>query len=103
EPTVLVCDEVTSALDVSVQASIIDLLLDLQRDDGLAMIFITHNLALVQRFADRVQVMAAGSVIEEIEVRNRMIAPKDQYTNTLLAATPSVQASVARHPPRRTG
>ena len=64
EPTVLICDEVTSALDVSVQAAIVELLGSLQRDLGLSMLFITHNLPLVRSIAQRVAVLSQGSIVE---------------------------------------
>src|SRR5262249_35829000 len=64
DPTVLICDEVTSALDVSVQAAIVELLGGLQRDLGLAMLFITHNLPLVRSIAQRVAVLNQGTIVE---------------------------------------
>ena len=64
EPSLLVCDEVTSALDVSVQAAIVELLRDLRAQTGLSMLFITHNLALIRTIADRVVVMTEGEIVE---------------------------------------
>ena len=64
EPSLLVCDEITSALDVSVQAAIIDLLAELRASMGLSMLFITHNLALIRTIADRVCVMTGGRIVE---------------------------------------
>ena len=64
EPAVMVCDEITSALDVSVQAAIIDLLRELRGEMGLSLLFITHNLALIRTIADRVAVMTQGRIVE---------------------------------------
>jgi peptide/nickel transport system ATP-binding protein len=95
EPEVLLCDEVTSALDVSVQAAIVGLLAELQRVDGLAILFVTHNLALVRTIADRVMVLNAGRVVEEGPVDAVLDAPSDPYTQTLLRDTPSIGAGAA--------
>ena len=93
EPAVLVCDEVTSALDVSVQAAIVELLAELQRDLGLAMLFVTHNLPLVRSIAQRVAVMSAGPDRRAGRGRSRAaIEPSDDYTRRLLADTPSLEA-----------
>src|SRR5207244_3367692 len=75
EPDVLVCDEVTSALDVSVQAAIVDLLGALQREFGLAMLFVTHNLPLVRSIAQRVAVMSKGRIVELGNVDRVLHAP----------------------------
>ncbi|VVJ19046.1 Oligopeptide transport system permease protein OppB (TC 3.A.1.5.1) [Amycolatopsis camponoti] len=87
-PDVLVCDEVTSALDVSVQATIIELLGELRRELGMAMVFVTHNIALAGEVADRIAVLQGGSIVEEGPVRTVLSAPSHAYTRELLAATP---------------
>jgi len=90
QPEVLICDEVTSALDVSVQASIIDLLTRLQAERGLAMIFVTHNLALVRSLAQRVVVMRYGRVVEAGATDDALDRPGHPYTQQLVADTPSL-------------
>jgi peptide/nickel transport system ATP-binding protein len=92
---VLVCDEVTSALDVSVQAAIVELLAELQRELGLAMLFVTHNLPLVRSIAQRVAVMSAGRIVELGAVEHVLHAPTDDYTKALLADTPSLETAIA--------
>ena len=84
-PDVLVCDEITSALDVSVQAAIINLLKDLQQSRQLTMLFVTHNLALVRNLADRVLVLDKGKVVEIGDVRDVLDRPEHPYTRQLLA------------------
>jgi peptide/nickel transport system ATP-binding protein len=96
EPEVLLCDEVTSALDVSVQAAIVALLRDLQREEGLAILFVTHNLALVRTVADRVMVLNAGHVVEEGPVDAVLDTPAEPYTQLLLRDTPSIGARGSR-------
>ncbi|MDO5711371.1 MAG: ABC transporter ATP-binding protein [Micrococcales bacterium] len=91
EPEVLVCDEITSALDVSVQGSIVDMLSHLKRERGISMLFVTHNLALVRSIADRVQVLQAGRVVEQGFVVELMENPQQEYTRTLLANTPTLR------------
>jgi peptide/nickel transport system ATP-binding protein len=94
-PAVLVCDEVTSALDVSVQAALVELLAELQRDLGLAMLFVTHNLPLVRSIAQRVAVMSLGRIVELGTVEHVLQSPSDEYTQRLLADTPSLETAVA--------
>ena len=94
-PAVLVCDEVTSALDVSVQAAIVELLAELQRELGLAMLFVTHNLPLVRSIAQRVAVMSAGRIVELGPVERVLHSPTDDYTQRLLADTPSLETAIA--------
>ena len=90
EPELLVCDEVTSALDVSVQAIIIELLRRLQRERNLAMLFITHNLALVRSVAQTVVVLSEGSVVEQGPVEEVLDRPRNEYTIRLLEDIPKL-------------
>jgi peptide/nickel transport system ATP-binding protein len=93
EPRLLVCDEITSSLDVSIQASILELLGRLRRDMGLTILFITHHLALVRTIADRVLIVRNGSVVEEGAVDDVLDRPRDPYTLGLLANTPVLAAA----------
>jgi peptide/nickel transport system ATP-binding protein len=95
DPTVLICDEVTSALDVSVQAAIVELLGSLQRDLGLAMLFITHNLPLVRSIAQGVVVMSQGSIVEQGDTGQVLTDPREPYTRQLLADTPSLETAAS--------
>jgi peptide/nickel transport system ATP-binding protein len=95
DPTVLICDEVTSALDVSVQAAIVELLGNLQRDLGLCMLFITHNLPLVRSVAQRVAVMHNGSITELGDVGPVLASPSQDYTRQLISDTPSLETAIA--------
>jgi peptide/nickel transport system ATP-binding protein len=90
EPTMLICDEVTSWLDVSVQAAVIELLAALQRDMGLSMLFVTHNLALVRSIAQEVAVMNEGRIVEYGLVDAVLDDPQADYTKKLLSDTPTV-------------
>ena len=90
EPDVLVCDEVTSALDVSVQGSIVALLESLRVSRGISMLFVTHNLALVRSIADRIQILNGGRVVESGPVVQVMDSPQDDYTKRLLASSPAI-------------
>ena len=93
-PEVLVCDEVTSALDVLVQAAIIDLLGDLRKQLGLAMLFVTHNLPLVRSIADEVAVMSEGRIVEIGPAESVIGNPQQSYTKSLILATPSIERSM---------
>ena len=99
EPSVLICDEVTSALDVSVQAAIIELLGELRRDMGLSLLFITHDLALIRTIADRVAVMHNGRIVEQGSVNDIFTAPGADYTKQLLANTPSIEVALGHVAP----
>jgi peptide/nickel transport system ATP-binding protein len=95
EPSVLVCDEVTSALDVSVQAAIVDLIAELQREMNLGLVFVTHNLALIRTIAEVVAVMNQGQIVESGKVDDVLASPQDAYTKALLADTPSMEVALA--------
>jgi microcin C transport system ATP-binding protein len=88
EPDLLIADEPTTALDVTVQARILDLLRDLQRETGMAMLFITHDLGIVRRIAHQVMVMKRGEIVEEGRVADVFADPKHPYTRALIAAEP---------------
>jgi len=94
EPTVLVCDEVTSWLDVSVQASIIELLVRLQNEIGLCMLFVTHNLALIRSIAYDVAVMSEGRIVEYGPTDDVLADPQVEYTKKLLSDTPTIDAAL---------
>lgn len=88
EPDLLICDEPTTALDVTIQAQIIELLKDLQVERGLSILFITHDLGVIAEIADRVNVMYSGEIIEKAPVEELFANPKHPYTNGLLDAIP---------------
>ena len=90
-PRLLIADEPTTALDVTVQAQILTLLRELQQKNGLAMLFISHDLAVVSEVAGRVAVMRSGHVVETGETRRLLTAPEHPYTRSLLAAVPTLQ------------
>ena len=95
EPDLLICDEVTSALDVSVQAVIVELLRRLQRERQLAMIFITHNLALVRNIAQSAVVLCNGAVVESGPVEQILEHPTDPYTIRLISDIPQLAVAGA--------
>jgi ABC-type glutathione transport system ATPase component len=93
-PRVLVCDEVTSALDPTVAEGILDLLDGLRRDDGLAVVFITHDLGLVRRFADTVAVLEDGHLREYDTAAAVLTEPRSSAARTLLHAAPSLRVTL---------
>jgi peptide/nickel transport system ATP-binding protein len=98
EPDLIVCDEAVSALDVSVKAQIVNLLQDLQREFGLALLFISHDLAIVEHMTHRVAVMYLGKIVE-MAARNQIFAaPRHPYTKALLSAVPVPDPAARRTP-----
>ncbi|MGH3423713.1 MAG: ABC transporter ATP-binding protein, partial [Nocardioidaceae bacterium] len=89
EPDVLVCDEVTSALDVSVQSSIVELVQKLQKELGLSLLFVTHDIALVRNVAQEVAVLEAGRIVEHGPVEQVLADPQHEYTRALIRDTPA--------------
>ena len=96
KPDVLICDEPTTALDVTVQASILELMRDLQQETGMAMLFITHDLGVVAEVCDDVAVMYGGRIVEYADVFELFDYPKHPYTKRLLGLMPSLE-----HPPKQ--
>jgi len=96
EPRLLIADEPTTSLDVTIQAQYLKLLRDLQREHGLALIFITHNLGIVARMCDTVAVMYAGRIVESGPVRQIFDAPAHPYTRALLESIPRLTEVDAR-------
>ncbi len=90
-PSFIVCDEITSALDVSVQAEILRMLLDLRAERGLTLLFITHNIGVVEYVSDRIAVMYQGRIVEQGPTADIINRPQDPYTQQLIAAVPRVR------------
>ena len=96
DPRILIADEPTTALDVTVQAQVMDLLKDLQRDTGMGLILITHDLGVVNEVADRVAVMYAGRIVETGTVDDVFTKPAMPYTVGLMNSIPQVEAKGGR-------
>ncbi|SFD11718.1 peptide/nickel transport system ATP-binding protein [Bosea sp. CRIB-10] len=99
EPSFLVADEPVSMLDVSIKWDIVRLLKRLARDRGIAMLYITHDLATVGAVCDRLAIMYRGRIVETGPVEEVLSAPRDPYTRTLIAAIPSADPDIVRVPP----
>ncbi|PYN28445.1 MAG: dipeptide/oligopeptide/nickel ABC transporter ATP-binding protein [Candidatus Rokuibacteriota bacterium] len=103
-PRLVIADEPTTNLDVTIQAQYLDLLKDIQRETGVALIFVTHNLGIVAKMCDRVAVMYAGKIVEQAPVRELFDAPKHPYTRALIGSVPKLGSkeplySIAGQPP----
>jgi peptide/nickel transport system ATP-binding protein len=95
DPALILCDEITSALDVSVQAAVLKLLTDLRKELGLSLLFITHDLGVVATVADRVMVLNKGRICDQGATTDILHSPKDDYTKRLLGAAPSISNAVS--------
>jgi len=93
EPVLIICDEPTSALDVSIRAGVLDLLKDLQRDSGVSLLFITHDLSIVPSLAHRVGVMRGGKLVEQGSAEQILTQPRHEYTRALLDSVPRLDAT----------
>jgi len=100
-PKLLIADEPTTALDVTIQAQILDLISELQREEGMSVLFITHDMGVVAEIADRTVVMQRGNLIETAPTREIFANPREAYTRALLSAVPRLGAMAGRPAPAR--
>ena len=103
KPKVLIADEPVSALDISIQAQVLNILMDLQEEMNLALVFISHDLSVVRRIADQIMVMYLGRVVEQGEAKTIFDNPSHPYTQALLGATPAVDPRLRRERVKLTG
>ena len=103
KPKLVICDEPVSALDVSIQAQIVNLLDDLQDEFGLAYLFVAHDIGIVRHISDRIAVMHAGRIVEQGTADQVCETPKDEYTKKLLAAVPIPDPKESRERVRSSG
>ena len=103
EPKFIVADEPVSALDISVQAQVLNILIGLQRQKGIGMLFISHDLSVVERIADRVAVMYLGKIVEESETDRVIDSPQHPYTQALVSSVPEPDPTAQRERIRLTG
>jgi peptide/nickel transport system ATP-binding protein len=99
-PRLLIADEPTTALDVSVQAEMLGLIDDLVRAHGMAVLFVSHDLAVISRVTDRALVLKDGRAVEEGPLRDLVRAPSEEYTRTLVASARALEAALAERSPR---
>jgi len=90
KPELLICDEAVSALDLTIRAQVLDLLEDLKKKLGLSILFITHDLGVVQHVADRIIVMNKGKIVESGDASEVLKHPKNEYTKRLMASVPKI-------------
>ena len=90
QPKLVIADEAVSALDVSIQAQVLNLIKELQRDSGISMLFISHDLGVVRHISDRVAVMFQGQIVETGDKRQTFESPSQEYTRKLLSSIPRV-------------
>lgn len=103
KPKILIADEPVSALDISIQAQVLNILMDLQDEMNLALVFISHDLSVVRRIADQIMVMYLGKVVEQGDAKMIFDNPSHPYTQALLGATPAVDPKLRRERVKLTG